>query len=69
MARMCQSSTCGASRSAFFAQLAAYDDGAGMGVTGGDRPLQVQAMHVSADYFLDVRRSDDFRTPVHGCGG
>ena len=34
-----------------FAQLAAYDYGAGMGVTGGDRPLQVQAVHVSADYF------------------
>jgi putative ABC transport system permease protein len=48
---MCQSSTCGGSRSAFFAQLAAYDDGAGVGVTGGDRPIQVQATHVSADYF------------------
>ena len=34
-----------------FSQLAAYDDGAAVGLTGGDRPLQVQGMHVSADYF------------------
>jgi putative ABC transport system permease protein len=35
-----------------FAQVAAYDWGdAGMNLTGGDHPEQVQGIHVSADYF------------------
>ncbi|MBV8115443.1 MAG: ABC transporter permease [Silvibacterium sp.] len=35
-----------------FQQVAAYDSGgAGMNITGGDHPEQVQGMHVSADYF------------------
>jgi putative ABC transport system permease protein len=35
-----------------FQQVAAYDfGGAGMNITGGDHPQQVQGMHVSADYF------------------
>jgi putative ABC transport system permease protein len=35
-----------------FQQVAAYDSGgAGMNITGSDNPQQVQAIHVSADYF------------------
>jgi predicted permease len=35
-----------------FQQVAAYDfGGAGLNITGGDHPEQVQGMHVSADYF------------------
>ncbi len=35
-----------------FSQVAAYDfGGAGMNLTGGDHPLQVQGMHVSQQYF------------------
>ena len=35
-----------------FQQVAAYDfGGAGMNLTGGDQPEQVQGIHVSADYF------------------
>jgi putative ABC transport system permease protein len=35
-----------------FQQVAAYDfGGAGMNITGGDHPEQVQGSHVSADYF------------------
>ena len=35
-----------------FQQVAAYDSGgAGMNITGSDHPEQVQAIHVSADYF------------------
>ena len=35
-----------------FQHVAAYDfGGAGMNITGGDHPEQVQGMHVSADYF------------------
>ncbi len=35
-----------------FQQVAAYDfGGAGMNITGGDHPEQVQGAHVSADYF------------------
>lgn len=35
-----------------FQQVAAYDwGGAGLNITGGDHPQQVQGMHVSADYF------------------
>jgi predicted permease len=39
-------------QSSVFSQVAAYDfGGAGMNLTGGDHPEQVQGMHVSADYF------------------
>ena len=35
-----------------FEQVAAYDfGGAGLNLTGGDHPEQVQGVHVSADYF------------------
>ena len=35
-----------------FQQVAAYDfGGAGLNITGGDHPEQVQGIHVSADYF------------------
>lgn len=35
-----------------FQQVAAYDfGGAGLNLTGGDRPLQVQGIHVTGDYF------------------
>jgi putative ABC transport system permease protein len=35
-----------------FKQVAAYDyGGAGLNITGGDHPQQVQGMHVSADFF------------------
>ncbi len=35
-----------------FQQVAAYDfGGAGMNITGGDHPQQVEGVHVSADYF------------------
>jgi predicted permease len=35
-----------------FSQVAAYDfGGAGLNLTGGDHPLQVQGMHVSQQYF------------------
>jgi len=35
-----------------FQQVAAYDfGGAGLNLTGGDHPLQVQGIHVTADYF------------------
>src|SRR5271166_4154612 len=35
-----------------FQKVAAYDfGGAGLNITGGDHPEQVQGMHVSADYF------------------
>jgi putative ABC transport system permease protein len=35
-----------------FQQVAAYDfGGAGLNITGGDHPEQVQGVHVSADYF------------------
>jgi putative ABC transport system permease protein len=35
-----------------FAQIAAYDfGGAGLNLTGGDHPLQVQGIHVTGDYF------------------
>src|ERR1700751_2135119 len=38
-----------------FQQVAAYDTGgAGVNITGGDHPEQVQGMHVSADYFAMV---------------
>ncbi|HUB28708.1 MAG TPA: ABC transporter permease [Terracidiphilus sp.] len=37
---------------AIFQQVAAYDfGGAGLNITGGDHPQQVQGIHVSADYF------------------
>jgi putative ABC transport system permease protein len=37
---------------AVFQQVAAYDfGGAGLNITGGDHPQQVQGIHVSADYF------------------
>ncbi|HLY41685.1 MAG TPA: ABC transporter permease [Terracidiphilus sp.] len=39
-------------QTAIFQQVAAYDfGGAGMNITGGDHPQQVQGIHVSADYF------------------
>ncbi len=39
-------------QTSIFRQVAAYDfGGAGMNITGGDHPEQVQGMHVSADYF------------------
>jgi putative ABC transport system permease protein len=39
-------------QSSVFAQVAAYDfGGAGLNLTGGDHPEQVQGIHVSADYF------------------
>jgi predicted permease len=39
-------------QSSVFQQVAAYDwGGAGLNITGGDHPQQVQGMHVSADYF------------------
>ena len=39
-------------QSGIFQQVAAYDfGGAGLNLTGGDHPEQVQGMHVSADYF------------------
>jgi putative ABC transport system permease protein len=39
-------------QSSVFAQVAAYDSGgAGLNLTGGDHPEQVQGIHVSADYF------------------
>src|ERR1700761_323048 len=35
-----------------FSKVAAFDSGgAGLNLTGGDHPLQVQGVHVSADYF------------------
>lgn len=39
-------------QSSIFQQVAAYDfGGAGMNITGGDHPQQVEGVHVSADYF------------------
>ena len=39
-------------QTSIFQQVAAYDwGGAGLNLTGGDRPEQVQGFHVSADYF------------------
>lgn len=39
-------------QSGIFQQVAAYDFGsAGLNLTGGDHPQQVEAIHVSADYF------------------
>ncbi len=39
-------------QSSIFQQVAAYDfGGAGLNLTGGDHPEQVQGFHVSADYF------------------
>ena len=39
-------------QSSVFQQVAAYDfGGAGLNLTGGDHPEQVQGIHVSADYF------------------
>lgn len=39
-------------QSSIFQQVAAYDwGGAGLNITGGDHPQQVQGVHVSADYF------------------
>lgn len=39
-------------QSSVFQQVAAYDrGGAGLNITGGDHPQQVQGIHVSADYF------------------
>jgi len=39
-------------QSSIFQNVAAYDfGGAGLNITGGDQPEQVQGMHVSADYF------------------
>jgi len=39
-------------QSGIFQQIAGYDNGgAGMNLTGGDHPQQVQGIHVTADYF------------------
>ena len=39
-------------QTSIFNQVAAYDfGGAGLNITGGDHPQQVQGMHVSADFF------------------
>jgi len=39
-------------QTSIFQRVAAYDfGGAGLNITGGDHPEQVQGMHVSADYF------------------
>jgi putative ABC transport system permease protein len=39
-------------QTSIFQQIAAYDfGGAGLNITGGDHPEQVQGIHVSADYF------------------
>src|SRR5579871_883211 len=39
-------------QTSIFQQVAAYDfGGAGLNITGGDHPQQVQGVHVSADYF------------------
>ncbi len=39
-------------QTSIFQQVAAYDfGGAGLNITGGDHPQQVQGIHVSADYF------------------
>ena len=39
-------------QTSIFSKVAAYDfGGAGLNLTGGDHPLQVQGVHVSADYF------------------
>ncbi|HYK35832.1 ABC transporter permease [Alloacidobacterium sp.] len=39
-------------QTSIFNQVAAYDfGGAGLNITGGDHPEQVQGIHVSADYF------------------
>jgi putative ABC transport system permease protein len=39
-------------QTSIFSQVAAYDfGGAGLNLTGGDKPLQVQGEHVSADFF------------------
>ena len=39
-------------QTSIFEQVAAYDfGGAGLNITGGDHPQQVQGIHVSADYF------------------
>jgi len=34
-----------------FEDIAAYDKGGGVNLTGGDRPEQLKVLHVSADYF------------------
>ena len=34
-----------------FKDIAAYDDGGGVNLTGSDRPEQLKVLHVSADYF------------------
>ena len=48
----CPSSTSGVSRPASSSKVAGYDfGGAGLNLTGGDHPLQVQGIHVTADYF------------------
>ena len=39
-------------QTSIFDKVAAYDSGgAGLNLTGGDHPLQVQGIHVTADYF------------------
>jgi putative ABC transport system permease protein len=38
-------------QTSIFSKLAAYDSGAGLNLTGGDHPLQVQGVHVSQQYF------------------
>jgi putative ABC transport system permease protein len=39
-------------QTSIFQQIAAYDfGGAGLNLTGGDHPLQVQGIHVTGDYF------------------
>jgi hypothetical protein len=39
-------------QTSIFDKVAGYDNGgAGLNLTGGDHPLQVQGVHVSADYF------------------
>ena len=39
-------------QTSIFQQVAAYDfGGAGLNITGGDHPQQVQGIHVTADYF------------------
>ena len=41
-----------AQQTRIFQQVAAYDfGGAGLNITGGDHPQQVQGIHVSAEYF------------------
>ena len=56
-------------QTSIFQRVAAYDfGGAGLNITGGDHPEQVQGIHVSADYFRDVRSASCCRTHLH-CRG